>query len=1397
MIRPRAVLFSLLGLLLLLGGALAETTLRAGFGAGLDADQASGTPAATSEGTVDRVPGRLGTALVLGPGRGLVSYAVRGNLSLARGTLSVWVQSGGWQGVTAPVPLLAAKDGAAALALWWDPHEAALLLVVTDGTQTTAALKPAYDWTEPAWRHLMLTWGPGQAAVYVDGQPGRSVPQAPPRPPLPSLVDGRLVLGGSLGDRVTVSFRGLSVLSEVLSPERAQERYRVAASGRVTHERPLLRLAPTAQPPTIDGQLTEAEWANAAGTAGFVDLAGGALSTVATSVRLTYDAKHLYLAFRCPTSVPPVARKFDRDAGTPWDDDAVEAWLQPEVGFTGKSFHLIVNAAGSLWDAEDQDAAWNGVAACAVAPGTGEWTAEVAVPHGGLGTLAPSPGTRWQANFCRNLGAGGTANRFTEWAFTGSGGYGVWQMFGALVFQPAGPVARLDAWTAQGTNGEARLVVANPSAKPAKVAARLVGYRQQVAEQSAEVAPAAWDLAAGQSRTETLKLAAPFALDQVVVQVQDAASGQPLLTQMVRAGAVAPSSGAPAGATPAATAPAAPPLTDAKLGAVLRERARWQGNRLGLTEKIPPPWTPMTVAGQTIGCWGRSYDYTGSLFPAQVRSQQQDLLAAPMELVARVGGRAVVFRTAAKQAVSAAPHQVDLEASATAEGLTARVRSHLEYDGCIKLTLTITAAGQPVVVDGLELRIPVKPERSRYYHWFEATRDPRLTNAGALPEAGLKSHFKPLLWLADDDRGLAWFCESPQGWQISDKEATLRVERGAGANVMRVTMADRPFVIATSWQTVFGLMATPTRPMPPGWRNWLIPLNQSNPWGSWQPGFNNLSGTDDPGTLSPQDPAAMRAWVARTQAQGWAVPHYPGTEPTKVIPYSQVVFWSGKHRDGMPSPEITVFGPEWANTSQPPGPRREADNQIPLKEYYWVCPNSSFADFYLYRLNQLIDETGIDGIYLDGSWWFCSNQQHGCGYVDDQGKRQVQFNIWSFRELFKRIYCLFHEKRQDPVVHIHTSCWLAVPALSFCHLMLDGEQYHDAGQKVEDHFQDVVPLDKWRAEHTGRQWGPAPFILPDIPSQYTQGPTATRELLMLTNLHDTAIFPGNLNLRAMMRNYQVRRLFGVAGCEFRGYWGNQDLVRCETPGGLVSVYRQPDGSRCLLVVGNSTKADAELVVRPDLTALKLSAPVSAAVDLETGQTLPLAQGALRVAVKARDYRLIALPAYRPPAITAGDLGATALRALPNPGFEDGLARWATMPIEGNQGTIALDPQTRFAGRASCHLHKADGPGGVMIQTEDVFAVQPGRKYRVNCRLKIANSTGAQAYWMISATDNEGASVLTNNLFAGFLKANQDWQPLPYEFTAPPGAAVVRLHFLVAFPGRMDAWVDDFSFEALP
>ena len=60
----------------------------------------------------------------------------------------------------------------------------------------------------------------------------------------------------------------------------------------------------------------------------------------------------------------------------------------------------------------------------------------------------------------------------------------------------------------------------------------------------------------------------------------------------------------------------------------------WEGNTLGMTDKVLPPFTPVTVKGQQVGVVLRNYMLDGLGLFAQVTSQEAPLLAAPMRLVA-------------------------------------------------------------------------------------------------------------------------------------------------------------------------------------------------------------------------------------------------------------------------------------------------------------------------------------------------------------------------------------------------------------------------------------------------------------------------------------------------------------------------------------------------------------------------------------------------------------------------------------------------------------------------------------------------------------------------------------------------------------------------------------------
>jgi hypothetical protein len=66
------------------------------------------------------------------------------------------------------------------------------------------------------------------------------------------------------------------------------------------------------------------------------------------------------------------------------------------------------------------------------------------------------------------------------------------------------------------------------------------------------------------------------------------------------------------------------------------------GVQAGEAEKVPAPWTPVTVkadkAGTEVGVWGRTHRFAQSALPVVVSAGGQELLAAPVRLVCEADG---------------------------------------------------------------------------------------------------------------------------------------------------------------------------------------------------------------------------------------------------------------------------------------------------------------------------------------------------------------------------------------------------------------------------------------------------------------------------------------------------------------------------------------------------------------------------------------------------------------------------------------------------------------------------------------------------------------------------------------------------------------------------------------
>ena len=210
----------------------------------------------------------------------------------------------------------------------------------------------------------------------------------------------------------------------------------VAIAGAASAQ-PLLTAYRAPAPPQIDGDLGDACWQSACTTSPFILATGDGLPEEQTIVRVCFDDERLYIAAEAlEGALEPAlnmlelvrAQQTGRDANV-FSDDCVEIFLQPP---SGGHYHLAANSIGTLYDAREQGAQWDGDCQVAAVRGNGWYTVELSI---GLASLGASPAGEWRVNFCRERTA---VVEQSTWSGL-QGAFHQPAQFGDLGFAEAGP----------------------------------------------------------------------------------------------------------------------------------------------------------------------------------------------------------------------------------------------------------------------------------------------------------------------------------------------------------------------------------------------------------------------------------------------------------------------------------------------------------------------------------------------------------------------------------------------------------------------------------------------------------------------------------------------------------------------------------------------------------------------------------------------------------------------------------------------------------------------------------------------------------------------------------------------------------------------------------------------
>jgi hypothetical protein len=626
----------------------------------------------------------------------------------------------------------------------------------------------------------------------------------------------------------------------------------------------------------------------------------------------------------------------------------------------------------------------------------------------------------------------------------------------------------------------------------------------------------------------------------------------------------------------------------------------WLGNKLGKADKVLSPWTPMQVeeTGDTlkVNCWGRSYEFSGTALPSQIVAQSETLLAHPISLNAIVDRKLLQWSPAQLKVLLATPTLVNLEATtqAAAKGglVKLKTRLHFEFDGMMLMDFTLTKPAN-VLIENMSLDMPMLPQRALYRHrWSSQWKG----MSGDVPAGqGVVDHaaFIPYSWLGDNDRGLFWFCESGEFWPNSLNDNAYETRRETGTVSMQLNLLEKGQTLPVTWKFECGLQATPVKPVPRDWRKFRVMQGLG---GNLTPTIGgNLT------TIWPQQPSVP---ISSQTMNASKVPmKYFGSPRPENPEYFEKYVQNLHDLREVNLPPNAIFK-KYPKSFQPDGVRAQMYSWLPYlssdaPEWKWFesqwktgeidgssfsstwpgmwegvsMAAPSYSDFVVWENYQAMKNYGLDGLYHDESQpYACTAESAGCGWRDATGTLQPTFQILAYRKIYKRIYAMAKDVDPNAFLIVHTSGKIFIPVSSFEDAYLDGENFRTEVKvpDIQNSYTKIVPMDYWRAELMGRQWGLAPYFLNEYGGQDRLRDEPNTNYMGLLLLHDVAPWAISSGGDVLNDTFSVLDKFGYNDAEFIPYFDEIPPATTEMKDVYISVYkRQKDGRALAVIVNNS------------------------------------------------------------------------------------------------------------------------------------------------------------------------------------------------------------------------------------
>ncbi|MFA6931905.1 MAG: glycoside hydrolase domain-containing protein, partial [Lentisphaeria bacterium] len=585
-------------------------------------------------------------------------------------------------------------------------------------------------------------------------------------------------------------------------------------------------------------------------------------------------------------------------------------------------------------------------------------------------------------------------------------------------------------------------------------------------------------------------------------------------------------------------------------------------SKLKCDNRIIPPFTPLEVNGKanrkTVSMWGRNYVLAeNSLFPVQMMSQDQQLLANPAAL--RINGKEIAENAKTKWGKSE-KHRFEYTTAAASQEWRINNSAWIEYDGVSFYQVEVEALQN---LGTIELAFTLPRKAAKYLHAAAGPWGSKITDAVRNGKRTLL--YYPVVFLGDEEKGFCFFAESRHTWPEKSSHV-MEINANDITAEFTVTLASA-LKTGEKFTFEFGLLGTPVKKLPANY-----PLNTMG-------GYSELN---RPGK-TPTCYTAFTQWM-NGQTHGDCLANLP-EENNPLLNFYQKEVTRIRHYNAKPFPyamnmsipdeypEVAAFLQEWGLVPLKPYPYMKNGKKYGV---HTLCPTTAASDFYIWNTQQMLKHVKFDGLYFDyGTAQVCNNNLHGC-----YGRTA----ILGTREHMRRIaLALMDSGVNDYVIVMHNTDYVQPPALTFVTHLFNGEHIRQASSSLLHDGKDILdtyPLAMFACELNTIPFGitNSGYMPADVLSPKYGGGKEKPELYVLRMTR--AMLAGMLihnSMPAMNRSHsgifdkivRIYQAFGVPQAKFYGYYNpeNPALVM-EGEEVYASSYRHANGRELLTVVSH-------------------------------------------------------------------------------------------------------------------------------------------------------------------------------------------------------------------------------------